>query len=178
MSAVARKKPNHEVTIQLLAQCRDAPLVFDHVRPELCPALEAAVLFQMGRSRGSTPSLNVGGWKSPETVFLWSDPAVQALGDEIANLIGGNPVGWAMVNRGGSHHPRHQHRNARIVGVYYVTAGDPVTPTIFECSKAKELAVDPHPGRIVLSPGTMWHFLPRYDGVVPRISIAFEIKRS
>ena len=34
-------------------------------------------------------------------------------------------VGWAMVNRAGSHHPRHHHPIAILSGVYYVTAGSP-----------------------------------------------------
>ncbi len=90
------------------------------------------------------------------------------------------------MNRGGSQHPRHQHRIATLVGVYYVTAGslDMLTPTIFECpcdpprgGPRYELAIEPHPGRLVLCRGEMWHRVPIYAGELPRITIAFDVRR-
>jgi hypothetical protein len=174
---------------QLVTQCRTAPVVFDDVRPELCPALEQIILARMQHGRTKTGSLNVGGWKSGEDFFNWSDAAVQELRQSICDLIGSrSAIAWAMVNRAGSHHPRHQHRVASLSGVYYVTAGSPdaITPTVFECpcddrparpSDRYELEVDPHPGRIVVCRGQTWHRVPKYMGDLPRITIAFDIRR-
>jgi putative 2-oxoglutarate-Fe(II)-dependent oxygenase superfamily protein len=172
----------------LAEQCRTEPLVFDDVRPELCPALEQIILTRMRHDRGRrTGSLNVGGWKSGEDFFAWSDEAVQTLRQAISAIVGPKPlVAWAMVNRAGSQHPRHQHRVASLSGVYYVTTGDPRAPTIFECPCDErprgsvapyELEIEPHPGRLALFRGTAWHRVARYVGESPRITIAFDIRR-
>ena len=175
-----------DVLQQLVADCRDEPIVFDNVRPELCVDLAQIILSRMQRDRSRrTGSLNVGGWKSGEDFFSWSDAAVQELRQTIAELIGArSPVAWAMVNRAGSHHPRHQHRIASLSGVYYVDPGngDPLTPTVFECPcdgrpKRHEIEVEPHPGRLVVCRGATWHFLPKYRGDAPRITIAFDVRR-
>lgn len=176
--------------MQLVAQCREAPLVFDDVRPELCPALEQIILDRMRHDRGRrTGSLNVGGWKSGEDFFNWRDEAVQDLRQTIVEAVGApSPVAWAMVNRAGSHHPRHQHRIAILSGVYYVAAGsaDAITPTIYECpcdarparaDQRYELDVEPHPGRLVVCRGSTWHRVPVYSGELPRITIAFDVRR-
>ena len=172
---------------QLSAQCRAQPIVWDDVRPDLCASLEQIILARMQSDRGhkKVGSLNVGGWKSAEDFFLWPDPAVQEIRKTIAELIGAkSPVAWVMVNRAGSHHPRHQHRIASLTGVYYVTAGSPeaITPTVFECPcdgspKRGEMQVDPHPGRLVLARGETWHWLPVYAGDLPRITIVFDVRR-
>lgn len=169
---------------QLVAECRDKPIVFDGVRPELCPQLEQIILDRMQRDRGRrTGSLNVGGWKSGEDVFAWPDAAVQALRQTIVDTVGArSPVAWAMVNRAGSQHPRHQHRIASLMGVYYVATGSPVIPTVYECPcdgrpKEYEMEVEPHPGRLVISRGETWHRLPVYPGELPRITIAFDVRR-
>jgi hypothetical protein len=171
------RQPN--LTAQLIAQCRDEPLIFDNVRPDLCADLEQIILQRMKIERRSTASLNIGGWKSPETFFSLPDAAVQELRAVVVAMVGAAPIGWAMVNRHGSSHPRHQHTIARIFGVYYVTAGseDAITPTVFECAAHGELEVDPHPGRLVIAPGTMWHRVGKYLGALPRITIAFDIRR-
>ena len=171
---------------QLLAQCSVEPIVFDGIRPELCAPLEQTILARMQRDRGRSKvgSLNVGGWKSGEDFFAWPDAAVQELHKEIVARIGAqSPVAWTMVNRAGNHHPRHQHRAAKLVGVYYVTAGSPdaITPTVFECvdkrSGRYEVEIDPHPGRLVLCRGETWHRVPVYAGDLPRITIAFDVRR-
>jgi len=162
------------------------PLVFDGVRPELCPDLEQIILERMQNDRGrKVGSLNVGGWKSGEDFFSWPDAAVQELRQTLVEMVGVQaPVAWTMVNRAGSYHPRHQHRAAILVGVYYVTAGssDAITPTVFECegdgrSGRSELEVEPHPGRLVFCGGSMWHKVPIYPGDLPRITIAFDVRR-
>ena len=173
--------------MQIVAQCSDQPLVFDGVRAELCTALEQIILDRMQRDRGrKTGSLNVGGWKSGEDFFSWSDASVQALRQSIVEMVGGgrSPIAWAMVNRAGSHHPRHQHRIAILSGVYYVNAGSPdaITPTVFECPcdgrpKQQDLEVEPHPGRLVVCRGETWHRVPPYAGDLPRITIAFDVRR-
>lgn len=175
---------------ELIESCRAEPVVFDGVRTDLCPALEQVILDRMQRDHGrSVASLNVGGWKSGEDFFAWPDEAVQELRQTIVETIGAKAlVAWAMVNRAGSKHPRHQHRIASISGVFYVTAGsqDALTPTIFECpcdsrlakgAVKYEMSVDPYPGRLVLCRGETWHRVPAYPGDLPRITIAFDVRR-
>ena len=183
--------PTTDLTTQLLAECRDRPVVYDGVRTDLCASLEQVILNRVQLDRGGrrTGSLNVGGWKSGEDFFAWPDPSVQALRSAIADLIGPRPlVGWAMVNRAGSHHPRHQHRAAMLSGVFYVSPGSPdaITPTVFECpcdgrparpGQSFTMEVEPHPGRLVICRGETWHALPKYMGDLPRITIAFDVRR-
>ena len=165
---------------QIAASCHFQPIVYDGILPELCPALEQIILARMQSDRGRrTGSINVGGWKSGEDFFLWPDPAVQELRQVIVEMVGARaPVGWAMVNRAGSHHPRHQHRVAILTGIYYVSAGsqEAITPTVFECEDG-ELEVEPHPGRLAIFRGEMWHRVPIYPGGLPRITIAFDVRR-
>jgi hypothetical protein len=178
---------SRSATSQLLTRCRAEPLVFDDVLPELCPALEQGILHRMQTDR-STKSLNVGGWKSTEDFFAWPHAAVQQLRQQILVKMGApRLVAWAMVNRAGSHHPRHQHRAAILTGIYYVTVGseDAIVPTVFECegdaasgrSSGYELEVEPHPGRLVICRGETWHYVPVYPGELPRITIAFDVRR-
>lgn len=171
----------------LAARCWDRPLIFDGVRADLCPALERVILDRMHSDRGRrTGSLNIGGWKSSEDFFSWSDEPVQELRRIVAEMLGSESlVAWAMVNRAGSRHPRHQHRVALLTGVYYVTAGNAVAiaPTVFECPCAGrsgdryELEVEPYPGRVALFRGEMWHWVSPYLGESPRITIAFDVRR-
>lgn len=174
--------------LQIAAETRAEPIIRDDVLPDLCPRLEQVILDRMQRDhRRRTGSVNVGGWKSSEDFFAWPDEAVQELRRTIIAEIGVSPVAWTMVNRVGSHHPRHQHRIAILTGIYYVTVGseDAVTPTIFECPSDEravrgdryELAVDPHPGRLVLFRGETWHWVPPCLGEAPRITIAFDVRR-
>ncbi len=169
--------PATNPTRELLASCRSEPVIVDGFYPELCPALEQVIL-QHARTDRSTKSLNVGGWKSTEDFFLWPDAAVQVLRQQLVDLGMTRPVGWAMVNREGSHHPRHQHRAAVLTGIYYVTSGseDAITPTVFECAGG-ELEIEPHPGRLAIFRGEMWHRVPVYPGSLPRITIAFDLRR-
>lgn len=170
---------------QIAQSCKAEPLVFDGVLPEICPALEQIILGRM-RTNRSTKSLNVGGWKSSEDFLSWPDPAVQKLRAWIiSELAAPRLVGWAMVNRSGSHHPRHQHRVAVVTGLYFVTAGseEAITPTVFECDgeappqTAFELEVEPHPARFVIFRGETWHRVPVYPGELPRITVAFDVRR-
>jgi hypothetical protein len=175
---------------QLLESCRSKPLIFDGVRPELCPALAEIILGRMQGDRGrKVGSINVGGWKSGEDFFAWSDSPVQELRKALVEAVWGRSlVGWAMVNRAGSQHPRHQHRIAILSGIYYVAAGNvgANTPTVFECpcdsrlmrgSPRYELEVEPHPGRLAICRGETWHWVPNCSGDEPRITVAFDVRR-
>ena len=163
---------------KLAQSCRAEPLILDGILSELCPALEQVILRRSQTDR-STQSLNIGGWKSGEDFFAWPDAAVQTLRRWIVAELGApSVVAWAMVNRAGSQHPRHQHRVAILTGVYYVTSGseDAITPTVFEC-EGGNLEVEPHPGRLALFRGDTWHAVPTYSGNDPRITIAFDVRR-
>lgn len=180
---------------QLLESCRLKPVILDGMRPELCPALAEIILGRMQGDRAKrTGSINVGGWKSGEDFFSWSDRPVQELRQALVVAVGGRSVGsrswvgWAMVNREGSQHPRHQHRIAILSGIYYVTVGNAgsITPTVFECpcderlmrgSSRYELEVEPYPGRLVVCRGETWHRVPCCSGDEPRITVAFDIRR-
>jgi len=181
MVAPSMHNTKQTAVARLVAECRDQPVVFDDVCSELCAPLKHVILDRMQSDRGRrTGSLNVGEWKSGEDFFSWSDAPVQELRQTISELVGARSlVAWAMVNRAGSHHPRHQHRVATLTGVYYVTTGSPdaIAPTVFECADGTELEVEPHPGRLALFRGATWHFVPVYTGDLPRITIAFDIRR-
>jgi hypothetical protein len=174
---------------QLVEECHARPLVFDGVRPELCPTLKQIVLDRMQHDHGrKAGSLNIGGWKSKEDLFSWPDVAVQELRETIISFVGEcTPVAWAMVNHAGSWHPRHQHRIAILSGVYYVAPGSKeVVPTIYECpcdaqiarsNTSYDLEVEPHPGRLVICRGETWHRVPTCAGKLPRITLVFDVRR-
>lgn len=151
------------------------PVVYDDVRPDLCLPL-ADVILALAERRPSHPSLNIGGWRSDEDLFDLQHPVIQTIAQTLTQMIGGVPKAWAMVNRFGSEHKRHNHQGAIATIVYYLTAGDPIVPTIYECEDGGELAVEPHPGRLVICRGDTWHRVPRYDGATPRITIAADFR--
>jgi len=180
---------------ELRARCRTAPVVVDDVLPHLAPAMAREILALAGRE-ASTPSKNVGGWKSYEAVLGRAGAFAELRAIVVERFLRGRELSasWAMVNRAGSEHPRHQHRIALLSGVYYVAAGDPPVDTIFEVPAhirllvdghpattldglSLELRVAPRPGRLVFFDGETWHRVPRYDGAEPRITIAFDVRR-
>lgn len=152
--------------------------IFDHVRMDLIPLLCETLLEPALAKTASYPSLNRGGWKSGEGILDYA-PSTRSLRDTLEReyLHGKRPIGWAMVNRGGSSHPRHQHQGAIRTGVYYIAAGDPAVPTIFEMPDGEVVTVDPIPGRLAIFPGNLWHSVPKYDGTLPRITLAFDVRR-
>ena len=156
------------------------PLVYDGVCPELAPRLIEVVLAHSRRER-SIGSLNVGGWKSPETFFGWPEPEVAQLARALIGIVGGRPIGWAMVNRPGAYHKRHQHGTAIVTGIYYLD--DSATPTVFEVpararkgERVERLEIEPAVGRLALFPGEMWHEVPVVTDQ-QRITIAFDVRR-
>lgn len=158
---------------------KQAPIIHDGVALPLLEGLAHEILILAQGNRRSVASLNVGGWKSGSEVF--AEPAGAAFCELVRDRYVDRQtiVGWAMVNQAGSEHPRHQHRIARVCGLYYVKSGSPPVPTIFEVDtpdgNRRELAVNPVPGRLVLFSGEAWHRVPRYDGTAPRITIAFDV---
>lgn len=161
-------------------------VIYDDVRIDLIPYLYATIE-QMATQDAGRPragSLNVGGWKS-DTKFLDGAGAPRELRDTILSHLQsylgtvdpGRVSSWAMVNRRGSLHQRHQHQGARISVIYYVHPGeDPETPTVFELPRGGEALVYPVPGRLTLFPGRMFHRVPRYPGEAPRTTIALDVK--
>lgn len=185
MSAAPVAKSPDSPLMQIVTAAREQPVVYDDVRADLCPQLGQVILDRMTREGGrrSSGSLNVGGWKSGEDFFSWADPAVQALRDAIYGMLDvRSMVAWAMVNWGGSRHPRHQHPIASLSLVYYVIPGDPLVPTIYECPcdgrrPTSELVVDPRVGRLVAARGQTWHRVDAYNGDTPRVTIAIDVRR-
>lgn len=182
---------------ELMGTVRGGVVLYDNVcLAEAGAIADAAVTAANGRT-ASAPSLNRGGWKSSPG-FLDQVPAARVL---LATLQaqylapGVRIEGWAMVNRFGSRHERHQHRMVPLAGVYYATTGDPTVPTIFEMSggppegalpkgvrcipkkKGYEMEIDPIVGRVVLMAGDVWHRVPRYEGENPRVTVAFDVKQ-
>jgi hypothetical protein len=168
--------------VEVRAQLSGGPLVVDDFWIDEAGALRDAIVAQESR-HASAPTLNRGGWRSAEIV---------ALLDAIRDRVDADGVsGWAMVNRGGSSHPRHWHDGSILSGIYYVDPGEEVSsPTIFELgvrgargarlprgTKVSELEVTPVAGRLVLFPGDLWHRVPPYAGGAPRITVAFDVRR-
>jgi hypothetical protein len=166
-----------------------APEVFDDaIGPELVAGLERAVLTRAEPGRPYPGGANRGGWKSGVDLFSWPDPSVGLLRSIVAAhlaLFGGFAIGnaWAVVNRNGSWHGRHRH-GVPIMGILFVASGDPSVPTVFETGPsvathavlvAERVEVMPEPGRLVLC-GDLYHYVPVYRGVSPRIAIAFDGK--
>lgn len=170
----------HGVTVT--ASPKSPVLVYDRIRMDLIPRLRETLLDPSLLAAPSYPSLSRGAWKSSEGIFDYA-PSTRALRETIEEYTvrrmtrGMRPIGWAMVGRNGSAHPRHQHQGSIQSGIYYVTAGDPATPTIFEIGHGDELEIIPIPGRLVLFPGNLFHRVDRYDGTEPRITIAFDVRR-
>ena len=95
--------PATNPTTQLALECRSEPIVFDGVRSDLCAALEQIILGRMQHDRNRrTGSLNVGGWKSGEDFFHWSDAPVQELRNAIGDLIGARSPVESLLGRAAS----------------------------------------------------------------------------
>jgi hypothetical protein len=165
--------------LRLRVRCAGRPLWIDGVATGLLTELRDAILSR-ATGTSSSPSLNEGGWKSDDKLLSWELPCARRLREALlAHTGGGDPVGWAMVNRRGSRHRRHRHDGSVVSGVYYVDAGDDAAscPTVFELADGRQIAVEPDPGRLVLFPGDMEHWVPEYRGDRPRVTVAFDLRR-
>jgi hypothetical protein len=178
--------------------------VVDNVLPLLVARMASEIT-----ARSNTPSYgskNVGGWKSREDLFAWKEAtAIAELRYELVTkhldgIMDGTRqlVGWAMINKNGSYHQRHHH-GGKIVGIYYVAAGETAAPTVFELEDPKEhvqrgapgfpgtvgavghsikceRAIEAVPGRLVVFSPSIYHRVPIVHGEDPRITIAFEVR--
>jgi Putative 2OG-Fe(II) oxygenase len=156
---------------------------YDDVGLDLLADLKAAIL-DRSTTEPSFRSMNIGGWRSDEGLFAWDLPAARALAERIhayvppavppcAELL----MGWAIVNRHSSFHRRHNHVG-RMSGIFYVDRGDATTPTMFEGEEpgAAARAIDPVPGRLVVFPSSLYHWVGPYLGMTPRITIGFDVR--
>lgn len=155
------------------------PIIHDEIALDLVDSLRAIILACAGPPTPYPGGANRGGWKSRTDFLRWNAPALEVFRARIEGALDGNQIGssWCVVNKAGSHHGRHRH-GAPISGVYYVTCGDPLVPTIFELGAhgiAAEIAIEPRVGRLVLF-GDLFHRVPVYAGTEPRITIAFDVK--
>lgn len=101
---------------------------------------------------------------------------------------------WANVARAGAYNAIHNHTPALFSGVYYVTLGDMPEPGsrsgLIEFVDPRPgphggplpthafnqpLVVDPEPGMMLIFPSWLLHMVHPYDGVAPRMSIAFNL---
>ena len=174
--------------------------VIDDVLTDLAPRMADEIV-----ARSNTPSYgskNIGGWKSREDLFAWKEATaiaelryelVEKYLDGLISSAGRHClVGWAMINRNGSHHPTHVH-SGKLVGIYYVAAGETAAPTVFEIADRKEQvrhgtlgrvghsikcerAIEAMQGRLVTFPGSVPHRVPKTPGEQARITIAFEVR--
>jgi hypothetical protein len=152
-----------------------APVIFDEIALDLVPALRSVVLTCAGPGTPYPGGANRGGWKSRVDFLTWKAPVLAQFAERITGLLDGQVIGpsWAVVNKNGSSHGRHRHGRATS-GIYYVTEGDPIVPTIFEVG-TRRLSIEPRVGRLVLF-GDLFHSVPVYPGTEPRITIAFDVK--
>lgn len=160
------------------SRCAGRPLVVDGVCPEVVDPLRALLLTAWLTSF-STPTLAIGGWKSSEELLAARDEPIRVLRAAIQRAIGGDveTVGWAMVGRHGTRHPRHHHAWSVLSGVYYVDPGDRPAPTVFEVTGEGDVEVDAVTARLVLFPGGLWHRVDTYAGDRPRVTVAFDVRR-
>lgn len=156
----------------------DRPILCDDFLPEVVTPIRAEILGRMEQLRArSAPSLNEGGWRS-DALRGWAGPAATQLLAGLGTVTRARRIdAWAMVNWGGSHHPRHLHQGAQWAGVYVVDAGDPPTPTIFELPDGVELPILPAAARLIVFPAGLYHRVPPYPGQSPRITVAFDVFR-
>jgi hypothetical protein len=137
------------------------------------------IILSRASATPSQPSLNRGGWKSDDKLLSWNIPCARALREALRGRVGGGePIGWAIVNRRGSRHLRHRHGSI-VSGVLYVDSGDDAvaSPTIFEIADGRQVAVEALSGRLVMFPGDMEHWVAEYQGERPRITVAFDLRR-
>ena len=171
---------DHNAAYRLRAACNGRPHTRDGFRLDLVDALNALVL-GLARKTPSAPSLNVGGWRSSDGFLDRTDAVVADLANEIRSIVSAQgrgtlrTYGWAIVNRRGSRHRRHHHSGGILSGIYVVTPGDPITPTVFFVGN-DQVSVETVAGRLILFPSDLEHEVPVYAGDTPRITIAFDVR--
>lgn len=141
--------------------------------------LEDAILMRAKPGAPYPGGANRGGWKSTVDLLSWPGLIFSKVKLVLALLLADKRYeprsAWAVVNRNGSYHGRHRH-GVPIMGILFVTSGDPPVPTVFETEHGANIEVFPKPGRVVLC-SDLYHWVPRYSGELPRIVVAFDGKR-
>lgn len=152
--------------------------------PSLLVELRDEILRREQRAP-SYPSQNVGGWRTPEDVFVRPSQAAERLHERARQAIEDAAPGaklelraWAVVNRQGSYHRRHVHGNGAVwSGIYYVDpGGEPSAATCFEL-KGGEVHIAPVAGLMIVFPAHVWHSVEPHRGDGPRITVAFDAYR-
>lgn len=164
--------------LHLRARCAGRPMIVEGVAVDLVDDLRELILSR-ARTTPSYPSNNRGGWRSEDKLLSWDVPCVRALREALRGQVGGGePIGWAIVNRRGSRHLKHRHGSI-VSGVLYIDAGDDAaaSPTIFELADGRQVAVEAILGRLVMFPGDMKHWVAEYQGERPRITVAFDLRQ-
>lgn len=157
--------------------------IFDGICTDKLASIAEGVLLYAKLHPQSIGSNNRGGWKSDSDVFTWGGDftlLANAIRAELARIeLPTQLRGWAMINRRGSFHARHTHGGVKATGVFYVTPGDPATPTILELpgNISGEYPIEPIPGRLAIFGPMIWHYTRPYHGEIPRITIAFDVLR-
>jgi uncharacterized protein (TIGR02466 family) len=99
---------------------------------------------------------------------------------------------WANLNPPGAHNPSHNHPNNYLSGVYYVAAAEGATRIAFEDPRPQAqvmlppvtehtpyngnvVMVEAKPGRLLLFPAWLGHFVPTNRSSEDRVSIAFNL---
>jgi len=103
--------------------------------------------------------------------------------------------GWGLVVRAGGYSRLHVHPGWSLSGVYYVDAGDVLddrpdsgllefvdprpaaeTDRIAWLTGAGREVILPRPGLLVIFPSWLAHYVNPYQGIRPRVSIAFNAR--
>ena len=148
-----------------------------------------------------------GGWHSPEEAFRrpafgpLTDEVIristdvfrreQYLGRSRSRLV----AMWANVNPRGAHHVVHTHGDSLWAGVYYAQcppgspglvlmdprAGvgyGPARPHFARGGEERDRIIIPaEPGKLVMFPGWVNHYVPPHDHDEPRIAVSFNIRQ-
>ena len=147
---------------------------------------------------------NVSGWHSSADLLEWGNPEIQTLRENIlasgtemtAAMLPPGMAGrvqvkfhggcWANVLRAGGYNRIHNHPGAVWSGCYYVAVGKAVAEPVhngwieFQDPRPGNLhggkeRVNPQPGKLLIFPGWLNHFVNPFQGEGERISIAFNL---
>lgn len=152
--------------------------------PSILMDLRDQILARESRAP-SYPSNNVGGWRTPEDMFVKPSQAAAHLQERARRAVEDAAPGvklelraWAVVNRQGTFHRRHAHGSGAVwSGIYYVDpGGEPSARTCFELPTGT-VYVAPVAGLMVLFPSNVWHSVEPHQGSGARITIAFDAYR-
>lgn len=165
--------------------------------------LREFILEREARDPGISAS-NVSGWHSSADLLEWGLPECQALSDAFvaagrdmtAAMLPAGIKGrvrvrfhggcWANVLRDGGYNVIHNHPGAVWSGCYYVSVGKAAPepqhngwiefqdPRPGNLHGGKE-RINPEPGKLLIFPGWLNHFVNPFRGEGERISIAFNL---